>query len=248
VPVRARWRATRNRRRAIECAARQRIAALGLALVACNVSAQISGTANLVSNYRFRGVSLSENKPAAQVGFTYDDVQGWYAGAFASTAKFVTSPAVGLQAIPFAGYSCRASGLTWDVGADYSAFAGAARRYDYPEVFWGGAYENISARLYYSPRYFGQDSRTIYIEVNGSQPLVDRARLLAHIGVLRSNGENAYYGSREVIVDGRVGVGFDLDQFNVQLSWVGISSPTSAYVITGVGNRSGPVLTVSRSF
>jgi len=248
VLVRALWRATRNRRRAIECAARQGIAALCLALVASNVSAQISGTASLVSNYRFCGVSLSENKPAAQVGFTYDDVQGWYAGAFASTAKFVTSSAVGLQAVPFVGYAWRASGLTWDVGADYSAFTDAARRYNYPEVFLGAASENISARLYYSPRYFGQNSRTIYLEVNGTQSLVDRVRLLAHIGVLRSNGENAYYGSRDVIVDGRVGVGIDFDQFNVQASWVGINSPTSAYVITGVRNRNGPVLTVSRSF
>jgi len=248
VLVRALWRATRNRRRAIECAGRQGIAALCLALVASNVSAQISGTASLVSNYRFRGVSLSENKPAAQVGFTYDDVQGWYAGAFASTAKFVTSSAVGLQAVPFVGYAWRASGLTWDVGADYSAFTDAARRYNYPEVFLGAASENISARLYYSPRYFGQNSRTIYLEVNGTQSLVDRVRLLAHIGVLRSNGENAYYGSRDVIVDGRVGVGIDFDQFNVQASCVGINSPTSAYVITGVRNRNGPVLTVSRSF
>ena len=94
VLVRALWRATRSRRRIIECAVRQGIAALSLALVASNVSAQISGTASLVSNYRFRGISLSENKPAAQLGLTYDDVQGWYAGAFASTARFATSSAV----------------------------------------------------------------------------------------------------------------------------------------------------------
>jgi uncharacterized protein (TIGR02001 family) len=247
VLVRALWRAIRNRRRAIECAVPHGIVALCLALVASNVSAQISGTASLVSNYRFRGISLSENKPAAQVGFTYDDVQGWYAGAFASTARFATSSAVGLQAVPFVGYAWRASRLTWDVGADYSAFTGAARRYNYPEVFVGAAFENISARLYYSPRYFGQNLGAVYGEINGTQLLVDRVRLLAHIGVLRSNDQNPYYGSRETVVDGRVGVGIDLDQFNIQVSWVGTNSPTSAYGITGVRNRNGPVLTVSLS-
>jgi uncharacterized protein (TIGR02001 family) len=248
VLVRALWRTTRNRRRATECAVRHGIVALCLALVASNVSAQISGTASLVSNYRFRGISLSENKPAAQVGFTYDDVQGWYAGAFASTARFATSSAVGLQAVPFVGYAWRASGLTWDVGADYSAFTGTARRYNYPEVFLGAASENISARLYYSPRYFGQNLGAVYGEINGTQLLVDRVRLLAHIGLLRNNDENTYYGSREVVFDGRVGVGIDFDQFNLQVSWVGTSSPTAAYVITGVRNRNGPMLTISRSF
>ena len=246
--MRALWRATRNRRRFIECAVRHGIAALSLALVASNVSAQMSGTASLVSNYRFRGISLSENKPAAQLGLTYDDVQGWYAGAFASTARFATSSSVELQAVPFVGYAWRASGLTWDVGADYSAFTGAARRYNYPEVFLGATSENVSARLYYSPRYFGQNLGAVYGEINGTHLLIDRVRLLAHIGVLRSDDENTYYGSRELVFDGRVGVGIDFDQFTLQLSWVGTSAPTSAYGITGVRNRNGPVLTVSRSF
>jgi hypothetical protein len=39
-------------------------AVLWLAFAAVtSVSAQISGTASLVSNYRVRGISLSENKP-----------------------------------------------------------------------------------------------------------------------------------------------------------------------------------------
>ena len=41
---------------------------LWFALVAANVSAQVSGSLTLVSDYRFRGVSLSHNKPAAQLG------------------------------------------------------------------------------------------------------------------------------------------------------------------------------------
>jgi uncharacterized protein (TIGR02001 family) len=248
VPVRALWRTTRNCRRAIERAVRHGIVALCLALVVPDVFAQISGTASLVSNYRFRGISLSENKPAAQLGITYDDAQGWYAGGFASTTRFATSSAIGLQAVPFVGYAWRAGGLTWEAGADYSAFTGATRRYSYPEVFLGAASENVSTRLYYSPRYFGQNSGSIYGEINGTQLLIDRVRLLAHIGVLRSNDENAYYGSREVLFDGRVGVGIDFDQFNVQVSWVGASSPTAAYGITGVRNRNGPMLTASRSF
>ena len=227
---------------------RHGIVALCFALAASEVPAQISGTASVVSNYRFRGISLSENKPAAQLGLTYDDAQGWYAGAFASTTRFADSSGVGLQAVPFVGYAWRAGGLTWDAGADYSAFSDATRRYNYPEVFLGAGSENISARLYYSPRYFGRGSGAVYGEINASRLLSDRVSLLAHVGVLRSNDDGAYYGSRDVIFDGRVGVGIDVDYVNVQLTWVGSTSPSAAYAITGVRSRNGPVVTLSRSF
>src|SRR6266508_589758 len=59
-----------------------------LALFASVAAAQISGTVNLVSDYRYRGTSLSDDKPAAQLGLTYDDASGWYAGLSASTVRY----------------------------------------------------------------------------------------------------------------------------------------------------------------
>ena len=92
------------------------------------VSAQVSGTVKLVSDYRFRGISLSQDKPAAQATVLYDDSSGWYAGAFASTVRFARSSG-DLQALPFVGYASRLpSGVSWEAGADYSAFAGIRQR------------------------------------------------------------------------------------------------------------------------
>ncbi len=223
--------------------------ALWFALVAANVSAQVSGSLTLVSDYRFRGVSLSHNRPAVQLGAVYDDARGWYAGAFASTVQFAYPSSRELQTTTFVGYVWRfPSGLSSEVGTDYSAFTGAGG-YSYPEVYWGIAYENLSGRLYYAPRYFTQDSDAIYGEVNGAQPLLDRVRLLAHAGVLRYSTENVYTG-RAVhhVVDARVGVGVDFDQFSVQLNWVGSSSTNAAYPVTGARGRNGAVLSLSRSF
>jgi uncharacterized protein (TIGR02001 family) len=218
-----------------------------LALVSVNVAAQISGTVSLVSNYRFRGVSLSDDKPAAQLGIAYDDANGWYAGAFASTVEFAQSSGRQLQAVPFVGYAWHAAaGPSWEVGADYSAFTAAG--HDYPEVYVGVAAENVSARLYYSTRYFGQDSGALYAEVNAAAPLFERVRLLAHVGVLRNKRVNAYSGQPEHLVDGRVGVGIDLAPYSIQLSWVGIGAGSAAYGLTGSQSRSGPVLTLLRSF
>jgi uncharacterized protein (TIGR02001 family) len=249
VPVRAPRRTIRNRLRTFDHAVRRGIVAVWLALVAADVTAQVSGTASLVSNYRFRGFSLSDDKPAAQLGITYDDAQGWYAGVFASTVKFATPSSLELQAVPFVGYAWRtATGLSWEVGADYSFFTGGAKGYDYPEVYVGVVAENISGRLYYSSHYFGESTSTLYGEINGTQLVFDRVHLLAHFGILHSTSGPLYYHGSNHLLDGRVGVGIDLDQFNVELSWVWLNSPNAANGVIGVSSHSGPVLTLSHSF
>ena len=248
--MRVQWQVIRSRRRPYEGGVFRHAVALWFALVAANVSAQVSGSVTLVSDYRFRGVSLSHSKPAAQLGVVYDDARGWYAGAFASTVQFAgPSSTRELQTIAFGGYVWRfGSGLSSEVGADYSAFTGPGG-YSYPEVYWGIAYENVSGRLYYAPRYFVHDSDAIYGEVNGARPLFDRVRLLAHAGVLRSSSENLYTGrSVHHVFDARLGVGVDFDQFSVQLNWVGSSSANAAYPVTGTRRRNGAVLSLSRSF
>ncbi len=247
--MRVQWQVTRSLRRPSKGGVFRHAIALCFALVAANVCAQVSGSLTVVSDYRFRGVSLSHNKPAAQIGAVYDDARGWYAGAFASTVQLADTSSRELQTIAFGGYVWRfASGLSSEVGAEYSAFTGPGS-YSYPEVYWGIAYENLSGRLYYAPRYFAHGSEAIYGEVNGAQPLLDRVRLLAHAGVLRSSSENVYTG-RVVhhVFDARTGVGVDFDQFSVQLNWVWSSSENTVYPVTGTRSRNGAVLSLSRSF
>lgn len=236
-------------RRASEGAVWRFSVALGLALVSATASAQVSGSVSVVSNYRFRGLSLSEDKPAAQLGIAYDDPLGWYAGAFASSVEFATPVGRQLQAVPYLGYAQRtASGASWEVGANYSAFTGNARGYNYPEAYLGVASGNVSGRLYYSSRYFGQNSTTVYGEVNATRPLFGGLRLLVHVGVLWSDHTSPYLGQPERVFDGRVGLGIDFDQVSAQLSWVGISSADAAYGGSSSRSRNGPVLTLLRPF
>ena len=220
--------------------------ALGIALLsmAASASAQLSATLSVVSDYRYRGVSLSDNEPAAQIGVTYDAPQGWYAGAFVSTAKSETYETRGIQAIGFGGYAWRTSSeLSLEVGADYVAVT-TAPRYDYPEVYAGLTFKNVSARVYYAPRYFGQDSAAVYGELNVAQPWLPNARILAHIGVLGGAANNPSGAP----VDALIGVGIDWEGFNLQVSWVGISHGSEAYAASGVGPRNNVVVSLSRSF
>ena len=246
--VRAPWRLIPGLCRRVDGARLSRAVALCFLFAATTASAQFSGSATLVSDYRYRGVSLSRNNPAAQVAVAYDDASGWYGGAFASTVQLFI-PSRELQLISFAGYASRTpSGVTWEAGADYSVVTGPFS-YSYPEVFVGLASENLSARLYYAPRYFGQDSNVIYGEINAAAPLRDSVRLVAHAGALRSSSDGAYgQQPKHHVFDVSVGVAADFDPFNVQLSWVGISSANALYPVTAPRSKNGAVLTLSRSF
>jgi len=248
VPAPARWPATSVQRRPARGAG-LRHASLGLLLLAADAIAQLSGTVSVTSDYRYRGVSLSRGDPAAQASLAYDDVSGLYAGLFGSNVQFAISPHRELELVPYAGYVRRfASGVSGEIGVDYAAFTGPGS-YDYAELYAGVANDRLSARLYYARRYFGRDAGAIYAEANAAQPLADRIRLLAHIGVLRNLGGESPYGptDREVI-DGRLGVAVDVDRFTVQASWVGVSSASTGYPISGRDRRNTAVATLSLAF
>ena len=222
--------------------------ALWFLFFSADAFAQLSGSASLLSDYRYRGVSLSRNKPAAQLAAAYDDASGWYGGAFASTVQLGYSHRE-LQAVTFAGYASRTpSGLSWEAGADYSYFTGG-QSYSYAEMYVGIAYQNVSTRLYYAPRYFGQKAGVIYGEINASQPLLDRLRLVAHGGILRNSSDDAYGrpADRDVF-DASLGVVVDFGQFSAQLSWVGINSLDTPYPTTAPRHKNGAVLILSWSF
>jgi uncharacterized protein (TIGR02001 family) len=171
-----------------------------------------------VSDYRFRGTSLSDERPAAHFVLSYDHDSGAYAGAFASTVKFVPEQGSGVQALGYVGYAARGvGGLSWDIGAAYSHFSKASG-YSYPEYHVGTADTDWSARLSYAPRYFGQPYSALYAEVNAT-PRSERALVpLLHFGVLHTE-ESPPYGRRSRW-DARIGVAYSLDLLTFQLSWV----------------------------
>ncbi len=248
-PASVRWRAGRARSPLIDGSALRGAAILVFCSLASGAGAQISGTASVVSDYRYRGFTLSDEKPAAQFGVTYDAPLGWYAGAFGSTVRLAPPAGPNFQAIAFGGFASRlSSGLTLEVGGDYSAFTGAAGD-DYGEIFLGAATENASARIYYSPRYFGQPSNAVYGEINGSQPITAAVRLLVHLGFLRTRYESGYRTqSGQHAVDGRIGLAADFDACRLELALVGVSAHDAAYRVSGSSSPNTIVLTLSRSF
>jgi len=231
------------------------LAILALCAFASGAAAQLSGTLSGVSDYRYRGNTLTDRMPAAQAGVTYDDPKGWYVGAFGSPLRLKPPGGTSsyFQGIGYAGYATRiAAGVSVEAGGDYAAFA-ESNELNYGEVFLGVATDNVSARVYYSPRYFGESSSAVYGEINATQPLTERIRLHLHVGLVRYRYESPYgIEPRETpmqrVFDGRVGLRFDLDPFQLEFAWVGVSNHTAAYLITGSSSPNTVVATLSLSF
>jgi len=209
-------------------------------------SAQLSGSAAIVSDYRFRGESLSDGKPAAQVAIAYDHPGGLYAGIFASTVQFVGEGSPSLQAVPFAGYTQRiSSGRSVEVGVDYAAF-GRDLDYDYVEAYVGFTVDNVSGRIYYAPDYFGRATSAFYAEINVSQRVFDRFDVLGHLGVLRPERSSATVDRSQF--DIALGVGVDLYGFALRAAWVGTNTTRTVYPIFDPKHRNTIVLAVARPY
>lgn len=209
--------------------------------------AQTSGSATIVSDYRYRGVSLSEGHSAAQINLGYDSPSGWYAGGFASSARldYVNTE----QLIAYAGYTSRlASGLSWEAGAS-NAFFLRASSYNYTEAFIGLTSDTFSGRVYFSPNYFGVNTRTLYAEINGEYPLRENLHLLAHIGFLHplsgADGPASDIISR---FDSRIGISASVGDWSTQLAWVTIEKSRNNYPRYEDRNPHALVLSIAYSF
>ena len=220
------------------------VVGMGGWLACVGACAQLSGNVAVESDYRFRGVSLSNAKPTARLAANYDAATlRWYAGASAARVETAFGERY-IQLVPYAGYVLPI-GLqgTLDVGATYSHFIGESAD-DYAEAFVGLVAERWNVRLFYSPNYFGRHVRTLYLDLGVHTPLSPAARLFAQAGVLTSL-DSAGRGVSRARSDLRVGAGFAAGDMDLQLAWGASSRGGPNQTVYG-GRRTG--FTASASF
>ncbi|MAM39233.1 MAG: hypothetical protein CL949_12215, partial [Erythrobacter sp.] len=88
----------------------------------------VSGSAMLISDYRFRGVSQSDDRMALQGGITLTHKDGAYAGAWASNLSgWGTFGGANMELDLLAGYKRSLTGnLALDVGLTWYMYPGGA--------------------------------------------------------------------------------------------------------------------------
>ena len=216
--------------------------------------AQISGSATAVTDYRFRGVSLSAGDPAAQADVNFDDPRGWYSGAFVANTRLGAQPRSMVQWLPYGGFTKRlSSGASVDLGAAYSGFT-RGNALGYFEANAGFTTDNVGIRLYYSPDYFRSDARTLYAEIDASRVLAGNLRLFAHAGDLQlltlPPGDS---DATRRQLDGRAGIAARWSSVSASISWVSSNRvatvyPVQTYYGTEHGAKSVWVLELRWSF
>lgn len=213
--------------------------------LACGVaSAQTGGSVAFFSNYLYRGVSLSDERPTLSLSVTHDDPNGWFGGASLTGVTLGPDLRRQLQVLGYAGYAGRLSDrLGWEAGATAVHF-GADSRYDYVEAFTGLSGERWNMRLHYAPDYFGSGARTAYGEFNAGLPLSPMTRATAHVGALMRVGGISTEGGR-LTLDGSLGLAVARDAWEVRLDW--IAGGRSAVYPTAYGRAAGSALVLSAS-
>lgn len=195
------------------------LASLCAALLLCSPAAhaQLSGSAGILSNYLYRGISLSGGKAVPRLSLNYDGAAGWYAGGQVIGGQVGGETHRSAQWVGYAGYAQRMdAGWHWEAGASRYAYPQAAAMH-FNEVYAGVGKDELSARVHYSPDYLGLRTRTLYAELNGGTELVPGLTGFWHLGYLGSIG--AAPGSTLGRYDVRLGLSAGVSNWRAELSF-----------------------------
>ena len=222
--------------------------------------AQVTGNLGLTSDYRFRGISQSQNAPAVQGGIDYAHSSGLYVGNWnSSVSSSMYTNGSGVESDVYAGYKKDIyKGITIDVGT-YNYFypratvAGTGSNFDTYEAFAGVGYGPVSVKYNRTlgNGYFGTTNAqgTTYTQADVNYPVPgSKISLLAHAG--KTNVANQSTGD---YTDYNFGLGYDLQGWALAAKYYTNSSLTTAAKTADTINgqklyRNAAVFSVSKAF
>lgn len=115
----------------------------------------ISANVTLASDYTFRGISQTDEKPAIQGGFDYEHPTGLYLGTWASNVNFGEGSNSSTEMDFYGGFAGESEGgLGYDVSYIYFDYKGDSN-FDYQEFGFALSYVGATLGVYYSDEYLG---------------------------------------------------------------------------------------------
>jgi uncharacterized protein (TIGR02001 family) len=219
--------------------------------------AQVTGNLGLTSDYRFRGISQTQNAPAVQGGIDYAHSSGLYIGNWnSSVSSSMYTNGSGTESDVYAGFKKEIyKGLTVDVGS-YNYFyprAGAGGdKFNTNELYAGLAYGPVSVKYNRSiSDYFGvaNSKGTQYYQADVAYPIAgSKVSLLAHAGRTNvANSSNSDYN------DFNFGVGYNLAGWDLAAKYYVNNDKTAAFKTANTVNgqklyKDAAVVSVSKAF
>lgn len=218
--------------------------------------AEVTGNLGLTSDYRFRGVSQTQNAPAVQGGVDYTHASGFYAGNWnSSVSSQVYTNGAGIESDLYAGMKKNFLGFTVDVGS-YNYFYpratnGTSTDFDTNELFVGVSRGPVTVKASQSlSNYFGiaNSKNSNYYQLDVAQPLTTKLSVVAHVGRTDINNNSNLNST-----DWNAGVVYDLQGWAVAGKYYTNSNVGSSFNTTNtVGGqklyKDAFVVSVSKSF
>jgi len=161
------------------------------------------------SDFRYRGVSLSNGRPVGILDLSYDASSGLYAalsGSLVASREGVRPLGLTLNG----GYARRIGReLSADIGvvhSRYSQYSDVPTGRTYSEIYAGLSSEYVGTRFSLSPNYVGKAHWTLHGEINGHIDLTPSLYLDGQVGALMLLNSYGTLGNSHGIWDARLGL------------------------------------------
>lgn len=232
-----------------------------------------TGNAGLFSDYRFRGFTQTDYKPAFQGGFDFAHKSGFYLGNWNSNVEQLLFNGASLEMDFYGGYKATFGDFGLDVGVIYYYYPGTgkvtpgldAKNF---EAYIGGTYGPASLKYFYSfTDFFGIHSDAFpagtvppgvdtkgsqYLDLTVTWPIDGGWSIVGHVGYqkienLKQLGfiEDSYY-------DYKLGVNYDIggSGWIVGAAVIGTSEKTLFTVgdLSEGGGKTRGVISLSKTF
>lgn len=202
---------------------------------------EVSGSVALLSDYRFRGQSQTQNRPTLQGTLNLQHQSGFYVGLFASNVNFGEESNARLEVDPSIGYQTKlalSSSLqpTLDIGVARYQYSGGDHS-NYHEFYTSLAFENafydgdnLTTSASYSPNLSRIYGKSWNVGLNYAIPIAETGfGLVGAVGYNKFKTEDFLENGDRDFIDYKVGVTRDIWGVTAELDLVGTNIDTQAY-------------------
>jgi len=205
-------------------------AALLSGVYATSVQAfDISGNVALVSDYRFRGITQSDEDAAIQGGFDASFEPGFYIGTWASSVDFGDSNETGsfgtIEVDYYAGWAGPIGDTDFgiDVGYYYYQYPGDTvdPKGDYQEFNITGSWKDLSLGVTYSDDFYAETGKYWYYSGDYSLGFAEDFSLGLHAGYNSFDDEGFFATDEDEYTDYSVSLTYTFKGVDLSVAWVG---------------------------
>lgn len=221
-----------------------------------------SGTAALTTDYRYRGITQTQNDAAVQGGFALTHSSGLYAGVWGSNVNFGSADPH-LELDPYVGYATElpiAGKPTLDVGLWYYGYPSASD-FNWLELYAKLGFKDVIATgdsflgsINYTNDFAGLEEDAWYINATYNVPFAAGFGGVASVGYTKADkydfNSDATDGLDDNYVDWKVGVTYSVKSVSgltAELAAIGTNIDADAQPLKR-GTETGAVFTLTKAF